>query len=98
MATVGLSASRPLNQTPIVRQPGSPMRLYFDLKGSDSSIPDVYGIEVSDLEEARRAALEMIHQLRQEDPSAAQDWSGWTLSAVDFTGSVVFAIDLDRVA
>ncbi len=74
------------------------VRLYFDLKDSEYFIPDVNGIEVSDPEEARRAALETIYQLRQEDTTVVQDWSGWTLRAVGTTGAVVFAIDLGSVA
>jgi hypothetical protein len=74
------------------------MRLYFDLRDSEHTLPDVYGVEVSDLDEARRVALEMIRKLRDENPSVTQDWSGWTISAVDPAGAVVFTLDLDRVA
>jgi hypothetical protein len=49
------------------------------------------------VKKARRVALEMIRKLRQEDPSVAQDRSGWRIIA-DTTGSVVLAIDLDSVA
>jgi hypothetical protein len=75
----------------------SPMRLYFDLKDSQYSLPDMNGVEVSDVDEAQRVALATIHRLRQEDPSAARDWSGWKVSAVDPAGAVVFALDLDRI-
>jgi len=74
------------------------MQLYFDLKNDPYTLPDVHGVEVSDMAEAWRVALEMIRKLRQEDPSVAQDWSGWTISAVDPAGSVLFTLDLDRVA
>ncbi len=74
------------------------MRLYFDLKNDPYTLPDVYGVEVSDLDEARRVALEMIRTLRAEDPAAAQDWSGWQISVVDETGAVVFTLDLDHLA
>ena len=73
------------------------MRLYFDLTNSEQTIPDVHGIEVAGVEQARRAALEMIQQLRDDDPAMAQDWSGWTLRAVDAAGEVVFAIALDGI-
>ena len=76
----------------------SPMRLYFDLKDSQYSLPDMNGVEVSDVDEARQVALEMIRKLRREDPAHAQGWSGWTISAVDPAGAVVFTLDLDRVA
>jgi hypothetical protein len=74
------------------------MRLYFDLRDSEHTLPDVYGVEVSGVDEARQVALTMIRKLRQEDPAHAQDWSGWTISAVDPAGAVVFTLNLDRVA
>ena len=72
-------------------------RLYFDLRDSEHMMPDVHGVEVSDVDEARQVALAMARKLRQENPSAAQDWSGWKVSAVDPTGAVVFTLDLDIV-
>jgi hypothetical protein len=95
MAPLGLSPSRPSNPASPGARPASSRRLYFDLHGFEQTIPDVTGIEVSDLAQARRTALEMIRQLRQDDPALAQDWSGWTLRAVDAAGFVVFAIALD---
>jgi hypothetical protein len=74
------------------------MRLYFDLSNHRQTLPDVHGVEVSDVDEARQVALEIIQHLREEDPSAAQDWSGWTISAVDPAGAVVFTLDLDSAA
>jgi hypothetical protein len=74
------------------------MRLYFDLRDKQYTLPDVYGVEVADLDEARRVALAMIRTLRAEDPAAAQDWSGWQISVVDEAGAVVFTLDLDRLA
>ena len=76
--------------------PESIMRLYFDLKDKQHTLPDVEGVEVSDIAQARNVALEMIRKFRQEDGSAAQDWSGWTLNVVDAAGLIVFSIDLDR--
>jgi len=73
------------------------MRLYFDLRDRQFTLPDVDGVEVSDVDEAECVALSMIRKLRQEDPSLAQDWSGWKVSAVDPTGAVVFMLDLDAI-
>ena len=73
------------------------MRLYFDLRDHQYTLPDVYGVEVAELEDAGRVALDMVRKLRQKNPSAAQDWSGWTISAVDPTGAVVFTVNLDSV-
>ena len=75
---------------------GPDMRLYFDLNDTQHTLPDVEGVEVSDIAQARNVALEMIRKFRQEDASAAQDWSGWTLNVVDAAGVIVFSIDLDR--
>ena len=72
-------------------------RLYFDLRGHQRMLPDVHGVEVADLDEARQVALRMIRKLRQDSPTAALDWSGWTISAVDPAGAVVFTINLDSV-
>ena len=74
------------------------MRLYFDLRDHQYTLPDVYGVEVTDVAEAWRVALAMIGKLNQENPSGAQDWSGWMISAVDPAGAVVFTLYLDRVA
>jgi hypothetical protein len=73
------------------------MRLYIDLRNDPYTLPDVHGVEVSDRDQARRVALEMIGKLRREDPSAARDWSAWTISAADPAGTVVFTINLDSV-
>ena len=50
---------------------------------------------MSDLSEAQAAALEMLQDLRQNDPSATEDFSGWTLRVTDAAGAVVFSLDLD---
>jgi hypothetical protein len=72
------------------------LRLYFDLRNDQYTLPDVYGVEASAPDEARHAAVAMIRKLRQEDPSAAQDWSGWILNVTDTAGCVLFSMDLDR--
>jgi hypothetical protein len=56
------------------------MRLYFHLLDHQDSLPDQEGVEVINVREAQAAVLEMLHVLRQEDESAAQDWSGWMLN------------------
>jgi len=71
------------------------MRLYFDLRSDQDTLPDVEGVEVVDLAQARRVALEMIQEIRQEDSSVAQEWSGWTLHVADIAGRVLFTLDLD---
>jgi hypothetical protein len=73
----------------------SAVRLYFHLKDSRDVIQDPVGAEVSDLEAARAQALRAIDELRREDASAAQDWSGWTLMVADASGAVLLALNLD---
>ena len=47
---------------------------------------------MSDPQEARVQAALVIEELRPKD---AQYWSGWTLTATDAAGRVLFAVDLD---
>lgn len=74
------------------------MRLYFDLRDKQKTLPDLDGVEVADIVQARRVALEMVRKVHQEDASVAQDWSGWTLDIVDAAGVVLFSIDLEKGA
>jgi hypothetical protein len=62
------------------------------LKNAPEVLLDVEGVEVSDPHEARVQAALVIEELR---PTGAQYWSGWTLTATDAAGRVLFAIDLD---
>jgi hypothetical protein len=73
----------------------SGMRLYFHLRDKQHSLPDVEGVEVADVAQARTAALNMLQELRQENASVTRDWSGWTLDMADGAGVVLFSIDLD---
>ena len=74
------------------------MRLYFHFTNGREVLTDVQGIEVVDLEEARRDALSTITEMRSDNQATGQDWSGWTLRVVDASGTVVFTIDLDSLA
>ena len=53
---------------------------------------DAEGVEVPDPQEARIQAALVLEELR---PTDVQYWSGWTLTAVDAAGHVLFAVDLD---
>jgi hypothetical protein len=68
------------------------MRIYFHLKNANEVLLDVEGVEVSDPREARAQAALVIEELR---PTDVQCWSGWTLTAVDAGGGVLFSVDLD---
>jgi hypothetical protein len=73
------------------REEGS-VRIYFHLRSGHEVLLDREGVEVSDPHEARVQAALVIEELR---PTDAQYWSGWTLTAVDAAGRVLFAVDLD---
>jgi hypothetical protein len=70
-------------------------RLYFDLVNTHESMPDREGIEVDDVRQAKADILAMVEELRQENASTAQDWSGWTLRVCDGAGHVLFSVNLD---
>ena len=73
-------------------------RLYFDLVNTHESLPDREGVEVDDIRQAKAVVRAMVDELRHEDASAAQAWSGWTLNVSDDAGHVLFAIDLSAGA
>jgi hypothetical protein len=73
----------------------SPMRCYFNLVHADRRIPDLEGIEVDDVEEARIEARKAVDEFRLEDEFIIQDWEGWRLEVTDPAGTVLFTIDLD---
>ena len=79
---------------------GAAMRLYFHLADRLDIIPDREGVEVADLRQVRAEVLQVLAELRREDASAARDWLGWRLTVTDAAhddGTVVLALDLDRV-
>jgi hypothetical protein len=65
------------------------MRLYFQLVASGDAIQDLEGFEATDPGQAQAEALRLLAEMRQEDPSATQDWSGWTLRVTEGSGRVV---------
>ena len=72
------------------------MRCYFYLTNGDETIRDDHGTEVSDWESARRWAVEAILELRAAHPQRAADGNGWTLVAIDATGTILFTFPLDN--
>jgi hypothetical protein len=68
------------------------IRIYFHLQGAHEVLLDAEGVEVSDPQEARIQAARVIEELRPKD---IQYWSGWTLTAIDASGRVLFSVDLD---
>jgi hypothetical protein len=71
------------------------MRLFFHLVDNQDTIHDLEGVEVTDIGQAEAEALRALAEMRQEDPLAPQDWSGWTLRVTDSSGQVVLSLSLD---
>jgi hypothetical protein len=71
------------------------MRLYFHLVHDQDTILDPEGVEITDLWQAGDEALREVRKLRQDDPSAAQDWAGWTFRVTDASGRVVLSVSLE---
>jgi hypothetical protein len=70
-------------------------RYYFHLTNGEAVIRDEEGTEVSSMQTALISAMEMVEELRTEDPSAADEWQGWRLEIVDASGRTVHTMPLD---
>jgi hypothetical protein len=79
----------------IITNPGSSERYYFHLTNGEAVIRDEEGTEVSSIESALISAMEMIEELRAEDPFSADDWQGWRLEIIGSFGSMVHSMPLD---
>jgi len=71
------------------------MRCYFHLVDTHEIITDETGVEISNVETARRLALKAVHELRQEESGAREDWRGWQMKVVDQDNNVLLSIPLD---
>ncbi len=80
------------SSSPKRRREEAVVRIYFHLKDAHEVLVDVEGVEVSDPQEARVQAALALEELR---PTDVRYWSGWTLTAVDAAGRVLFSVDLD---
>ncbi len=73
---------------------GSGGRYYFHLTNDEALIRDEEGTEVSSMQSALISAMEMIEELRAENPSEADEWQGWRLEIVDASGRTVYTMPL----
>jgi hypothetical protein len=80
---------------PIITYPGSAGRHYFNLTNGEVVIRDEEGTEVSSMESALISAMEMIEELRAEDPFSADEWQGWRLEIINSAGQMVHSMPLD---
>jgi hypothetical protein len=70
-------------------------RFYFHLTNGEDVIHDEGGIQVSDLQAALTAAMEVIQELKAEDPTSTEEWQGWRLEITDEAGRVVESLALN---
>ena len=71
------------------------MRYYFHLTDGEAVIWDDVGIEAFSIQSALISAMEMMEELRTEDPSAAGEWQGWRLEIVASSGQTIHTMPLD---
>ena len=74
---------------------GGAGRYYFHLTNDEALIRDEEGTEVSSMQSALISAMEMIEELRAEDPFSADEWQGWRLEIIDSSGRRVHSMPLD---
>jgi hypothetical protein len=74
------------------------MQCYLNLLDSDQSIIDYEGVAVTDVDQARRLALNVAAEMLREGEADAADWRGWRLEAVDASGAALFMVRLDALA
>jgi hypothetical protein len=75
----------------------NPRVYYFDLTNGTELITDADGIEVPTVNLAFAHALAAIEELRRENASSSQHWSGWRLEIRDQFGRRLHSIALDSV-
>ncbi|RDI59514.1 DUF6894 family protein [Microvirga subterranea] len=73
------------------------MRCHFNFRTGDSILLDEIGVEVASVHDARREALQAIHEVSQGDDAAEFDWSAWTLSVTDSDGQVLLTLPLQQL-
>jgi hypothetical protein len=71
------------------------VRYYFNLTDGDEMISDEDGIVLSDIHAALLYAMNAIGELRAEEPSASNEWRGWSLVIVDASRRTVQSISLE---
>lgn len=72
------------------------MRCHFNLRTGDSILIDEIGVEVASVHDARREALQAIHEVAQGGDAEGFDWSAWTLSVTDSDGQVLLTLPLQQ--
>ena len=73
------------------------MRCYFCLSHGREVLPDHEGVECSSLDEAYTEAVQAIYDVYEECDAPEFDWNGWTLTALNAAGQVLFSVSLAGV-
>jgi len=71
-----------------------PMRCYFNLVDAHQTLTDPHGVEVEDLDQVRRLALEAAVEMIRKGEADLAGWRGWQMKATDASGAVLFTISL----
>ncbi len=58
-------------------------------------VRDEVGVEAASIQAAMISALEVVEELRADDPSNSDEWRGWRLEIVDASGRTLQSIPLD---
>ncbi len=93
---VGINMTLPVKSfAPTITNLANGGRYYFNLTNGEVVIRDEEGTEVLSMESALISAMEMIEELRAEDPFSADEWQGWRLEIIDSSGRMVQSMPLD---
>jgi hypothetical protein len=71
-------------------------RYFFHISRGKHTFTDSAGVELIGIAAARAHATTQIRDMRASVPAGRlQDWSGWTMTAVDTKGKTVLEIGFD---
>jgi len=70
------------------------MRCYFNLVDAHQTLTDPHGVEVEDLDQAHRLALEAAGEMIPKGEADLAGWREWRMEVTDASGAVLFTISL----
>ena len=71
-----------------------PMRCYFNLVDAHQTLIDHHGVEVEDVEQAHRLAVEAAVEMIGKGEADIAGWRGWQMEVTDASEAVLFTISL----
>jgi hypothetical protein len=69
-------------------------RYYFNLTDGDQIIRDQDGLTLADIDAAITYAITAIEELRAEASVCSDEWQGWRMEILNWSGEVVSVIPL----